>query len=333
MFPNTLDKAPAIASAVADKVNDAAKDQEIVDVTKLGEFDQVNIKKSISDDKIESIFNQTKITEPSQLQEQIFDFKKEKGIADKEFEGFNSYDEYLKDKIKNQIALTASTSQQLKSKWDLTVNNNQGGANRTGTGNTGISGPGNVGYQFNKIGVPETVGGIIMMPIDVSDDAIRTTGAAIEKRGNQNYVKLEDLWRFEDKDSPHSKIQLDWVWTDKQAKDTTWRPDQGKYFTIDNKEVTGRPSGIIWDQDGNGWANIDSGPGKTAKVLIYPKSKDAYGDQSDVTNNSRQNARQLLITFDQATPKGTLNSKAMSDPWGTVNNIFNRQTGLVTDIE
>jgi len=328
---NTLDKAPAIASAVADNVNDAAKNQEIVDVTKLGEFDQVNIKKSISDDKIESIFNQTKITEPSQLQEQIFDFKKEKGIADKEFEGFNSYDEYLKDKIKNQIALTASTSQQLKSKWDLTVNNNQGGANQVNSGNTAIAGGGNIGYQFNKIGTPESINGTFMMPIDVSDDAIAKTGAAIEKRGNQNYVKLEDLWRFEDITNPYSKIQLDWVWTNKQAKDTTWRPDDGKYKTIGNQEVTGKPTSIIWDQDGNGWANIDSGGGKTVKVLIYPKSASAYGDQTDVTNNSRQNAKQLLITFDEATPKGTLGSSALNDPWSSVNNIFNRKTGLVTD--
>jgi hypothetical protein len=330
---NTLEKAPAIVNAVSGVVNDAAKDKDIVDITKLKEFDQLNIKNSISDDKIESIFNQAKITEPSQLQEQIFTFKKDKGISDPEFDEFDSYDEYLRDKIKNQIALTSSNSEQLKSKWQFIVNNNQGGSNTTNTGNTGISGPGNVGYQFNKIGTPENVGGVIMMPIDVSDDAIKNTGAAIENRGGQNYVKLEDLWRFEDKDNLHSKILLDWVWTDKQAKDKTWRPDQGRYYTIDNKEVTGKPSNIIWDQDGNGWANIDSGSGKNAKVLIYPKTPDAYASQSDVTNNSKSNAKQLLITFDQATPKGTLDSKAMADPWGTVNNIFNRKTGLVTDIE
>ena len=329
---NTLDKAPAIVNAVAGVVNDAAKDKDIVDVTKLKEFDQLNIKNSISDDKIESIFNQTKITEPSQLQEQIFDFKKEKGISDPEFDGFDSYDEYLKDKIKNQIALTSSNSEQLKSKWQFIVNNNQGGSNQTNTGNTGISGPGNVGYQFNSIGTPENVNGVFMMPINVSDDAIAKTGASIENRAGQNYVKLEDLWRFEDKDNLHSKILLDWVWTDKQKTDKTWRPDQGKYYTVDNKEVTGKPSNIIWDQDGNGWANIESG-GNTVKVLIYPKTPDIYGSQSDVTNNSKSNAKQLLVTFDQATPKGTLNSKAMSDPWTTVNNIFNRQTGLVTDIE
>jgi hypothetical protein len=330
---NTLDKAPAIVNAVAGVVNDAAKDKDIVDITKLKEFDQLNIKNSISDDKIKNIFNQTKVTEPSQLQEQIFTFKKNKGISDPEFDEFDSYDEYLKDKIKNQIALTSSNNEQLKSKWQFIVNNNQGGSNTTNTGNTGISGPGNVGYQFNKIGPPENVGGVIMMPIDVSDEAINKTGAAVENRSGQNYVKLEDLWRFEDKDNPHSKILLDWVWSDKQAKDKTWKPDQGRYYTIDNKEVVGKPSNIIWDQDGNGWANIDSGSGKNAKVLIYPKTPDAYTSQSDVTNNSKSNAKQLLITFDEATPKGTLDSKAMSDPWTTVNNIFNRQTGLVTDIE
>jgi hypothetical protein len=327
-----LAKAPDLQKAVAATVNSTAKTSEIVDITKLGRFDQVEIKKSIPDDKVEDVFQVAKNSEASKLEEKLYDFKQKNGIPDADFDKFNSYDEYLMDQVKDQIALTASTNPQLKSQWQINISNNTGGSNQTNTGNTAISGPGNVGYQFNTIGVPETVGGIVMMPIDVSDDAIRTTGAAIEKRGNQNYVKLEDLWRFEDKDNPHSKIQLDWVWTDKQAKDKTWRPDQGKYRTIDNKEVTGRPSGIIWDQDGNGWANIDSGSGNTVKVLIYPKSKDAYGSQTDVTNNSIQNAKQLLITFDEATPKGTLDSKAMSDPWTTINNIFNRQTGLVTDL-
>jgi hypothetical protein len=327
-----LAKAPDLPKAVAATVNATAKNKDIVDIGKLNKFDKITIKNSIPDDKVQDIFQVAKNSEASKLEEKLYDFKQKNGILDPEFDKFNSYDEYLMDQVKDQIALTASESDQLRSQWQINISNNTGGANQTNTGNAAIAGAGNVGYQFNKIGTPENVGGVIMMPIDVSDDAVRTTGAAIEKRGNQNYVKLEDLWRFEDITNPYSKIQLDWVWTDKQAKDKNWRPDQGKYRTIDNKEVTGRPSGIIWDQDGNGWANIDSGSGNTAKVLIYPKSKDAYGSQTDVTNNSIQNAKQLLITFDEATPKGTLDSKAMSDPWGTVNNIFNRKTGLVTDL-
>ena len=326
-----LAKAPDLPKAVAATVNATAKNKDIVDIGKLNKFDKITIKSSIPDEKVQDVFEVAKNSEASKLEEKLYDFKQKNGILDPEFDKFNSYDEYLMDQVKDQIALTASENDQLRSQWQINISNNQGGANQVNTGNTGFSGPGNVGYQFNKIGIPEPINGTFMMPIDVSDDAIAKTGAAIENRGGQNYVKLEDLWRFEDKDSPHSKIQLDWVWTDKQAKDTTWKPDSGKYKTIDNQEVTGKPTSIIWDQDGNGWANIDSGGGKTVKVLIYPKSEIAYGDQTDVTNNSRQNAKQLLITFDEATPKGTLGSSALNDPWSSVNNIFNRKTGLVTD--
>jgi len=327
-----LAKAPDLPKAVAATVNATAQNKDIVDIGKLGKFDKVTIKSSIPDEKVQDIFEVAKNSEASKLEEKLYNFKQKNGIPDADFDKFNSYDEYLMDQVKDQIALTASENDQLRSQWQININNNAGGSNQTNTGNTGISGKGNVGYQFNKIGVPENVGGVVMMPIDVSDEAIRNTGAAIENRAGQNYVKLEDLWKFEDITNPHSKIQLDWVWTEKQKADKTWKPDQGKYYTVDNKEVTGRPSMVIWDQDGNGWSSIDDGSGNTVKVLIYPKTKEAYGDQTDITNNALRNAKQLLITFDQATPEGTFESKAMSDPWGAINNLFNRQTGLIKDL-
>jgi hypothetical protein len=74
--------------------------------------------------------------------------------------------------------------------------------------------------DFNSIGTPTPINGVMMIPIDVSDDAIQKTGASVEDVNGQKYVKLADLWRFEDKDNLHSKIQLDWVWTEKAAKDT-----------------------------------------------------------------------------------------------------------------
>jgi hypothetical protein len=329
-----LAKAPDIRNAVAKVVNDKPLDTEIAEIKKasLG-MKEVDMKKYLSTDKIQGIIDEIKTEEPSKLAEKLFNFKKQNDIQDPTFADYDTYDDYLADQVRTQVATRSSLTEGVKGSMTFVNNNyNGGGTNQTNTGNTGISGPGNVGYQFNSIGIPENVNGVFMMPINVSDDAIAKTGAAIENRAGQNYVKLEDLWRFEDKDNLHSKILLDWVWTDKQKTDKTWRPDQGKYYTVDNKEVTGKPSNIIWDQDGNGWANIESG-GNTVKVLIYPKTPDIYGSQSDVTNNSKSNAKQLLVTFDQATPKGTLNSKAMSDPWTTVNNIFNRQTGLVTDIE
>jgi hypothetical protein len=328
-----LAKAPDNRKIVDETVGRVPLDTEVADIKAAAlNMKQIDLKKEIPSDKIQPIIDKIKTSNESQLEEKLFNFKKDKGIPDAEFDQYTDYDDYLADKVRTAVALRANVGVQVKGTMTINVNN-AGGSNETNTGNTGISGPGNVGYQFNSIGIPENVGGVFMMPINVSDDAIKNTGAAIENRAGQNYVKLEDLWRFEDKDNPHSKILLDWVWTEKQAKDKTWKPDQGRYYTIDNKEVVGKPSNIIWDQDGNGWANIDSGSGKNVKVLIYPKTPDIYGSQSDVTNNSKSNAKQLLVTFDEATPKGTLDSKAMSDPWGTVNNIFNRKTGLVTDIE
>lgn len=329
---NTLDKAPAIANAVADKVNDAAKNQEIVDITKLGKFDQVNIKKSISDDKIESIFNQTKITEPSQLQEQIFDFKKEKGIEDKEFEGFASYDEYLMDKIKNQIALTASTNDQLRSQWQINISNRTGSDQRTAQGNLVYGTPGRSDAQANDI-KPDNIKQIgadtfVEIKVDPSiAQRVEATGSSMREENGVQYINVADLWKFEDSQSPKAIFPIDWIWTNKQnAKgDPNWRPQDGNYTTPNGTNVSGYPIGLIWDQAGNGWSKIKSGNGDITPVMIYPTSTSAYGgERSQVVLGAKRNATQFLTTFSD---NKLIDQSAVNTPFESVFNSFNKETG------
>jgi hypothetical protein len=329
---NTLDKAPAIANAVADKVNDAAKNKEIVDITKLGEFDQVNIKNSISDDKIESIFNQTKITEPSQLQEQIFDFKKEKGIEDKEFEGFASYDEYLRDKIKNQIALTTSTNDQLRSQWQINISNRTGNGQKTETGNLVYGTPGRSDAQANDI-KPDNIKQIgadtfVEIKVDPSiAQRVEATGSSMREENGVQYINVADLWKFEDSQSPKAIFPIDWIWTNKQnAKgDPNWRPQEGNYTTPNGTNVSGYPIGLIWDQAGNGWSKIKSGNGDITPVIIYPTSTSAYGgERSQVVLGAKRNATQFLTTFSD---NKLIDQSAVNTPFESVFNSFNKETG------
>ena len=323
-----LQKAPALQTAVAGVVNDAAKDKEIVDINKLGKFDKVEIKNSISDDKIQDIFEVTKSTEPSQLEEKLFDFKKENNISDKEFDNFNSYDEYLADKIKNQIALTASTSDSLRSQWQINITNKTGGTPNLPTGNTVTVTPGDANKQYQALDLtgikPE--GDTLFVPISVDDSVVQTAGAdsSIKDEGGKRYIKLDDLWKFEDKDSPAAKQNIDWVWTEKAEKDKTWQPKDGQYKTPSGETVNGRPTNLIWDQAGNGWATIQGSKGGV-NVMIYPTKADAYGTQTAASNAAKANAQQFILTFTDA---GLLGKNATTDPFGTIYNVFDKQQGL-----
>jgi len=323
-----LAKAPDLQKAVAATVNSTAKTSEIVDITKFNRFDQVEIKKSIPDDKIEDVFQVAKNTEASQLEEKLYDFKKANGIADKNFDKFNSYDEYLRDQIKEQVAITASTNPQLKSQWQLINNVNTGGTPTTQMGNTVTYTPGDANKQYQAIdftGIkPE--GDTLFIPISVDDSVIQTADAAssIKDEGGMRYVKLDDLWKFEDKDSKAAKQNIDWVWTEKAAKDTTWQPKDGQYKTPSGQVVNGRPTNLIWDQAGNGWATIQSSNG-SVNVMIYPTTADTYGTQTAATNAAKANAQQFILTFTEA---GLLGRNATTDPFGTIFNVFDKQQGL-----
>jgi hypothetical protein len=323
-----LAKAPDLQKAVAATVNATAKDKDIVDIGKLSKFDKVTIKSSIPDDKVQDVFEVAKNSESSQLEEKLYNFKQANGIRDPKFDQFNSYDEYLMDQVKVQIALTASENDSLRSQWQINISNKIGGTPTTPTGNTVTVTPGDANKQYQALDLtgikPE--GDTLFVPISVDDSVIQTVDAAasIKDEGGKRYIKLDDLWRFEDKDSAAAKQNIDWVWTEKASKDKTWQPKEGQYKTPSGQVVSGKPTNLIWDQAGNGWATIQGSKG-SVNVMVYPTTADAYGSQTAASNAAKANAQQFILTFTDA---GYLGSGATNDPYGTIFNVFDKQQGL-----
>jgi hypothetical protein len=330
---NTLEKAPAIINAVAGVVDDAARDKDIVDVDKLKTFDKVSIKESISDDKIDDIFSQAKNTEPSQLQEQIFDFKKEKGISDPEFDGFSTYDEYLKDKIKKQIALTSSNNEQLKSKWQISISNRTGGPTpTTPQGNAVNYTTGNNQVQAGGFGFGDYVNknGKHLVSIDVDDSVLtnaKLPAGAITEENGKRYIDVDYMYKFEDATDKAAIQDINWVWTAKQnAKgDPNWTPQAGNYKTTTGATVSGYPITLLWDQAGNGWGGIKDGSGNVVYVMVYPTKESYYGGSgSQVQNNAKRNATELLTTF---ADNGLVDKNAAANPFVGIYNNFNKTSG------
>jgi hypothetical protein len=330
---NTLEKAPAIINAVAGVVDNAARNKDIVDVDKLKTFDKVSIKESISDDKIDDIFSQAKNTEPSQLQEQIFDFKKEKGISDPEFDGFSTYDEYLKDKIKKQIALTSSNNEQLKSKWQISISNRTGGPTpTTPTGNAVSYVTGNNQVQAGGFGIGDYVNknGKHLVSIDVDDSVLtnaKLPAGAITEENGKRYIDVDYMYKFEDATDAAAVQDINWVWTAKQnAKgDPNWTPQAGNYKTTTGATVSGYPITLLWDQAGNGWGGIKDGSGNVVYVMVYPTDENAYGGSgSQVQNTAKRNATEFLTTF---ADNGLVDKNAAANPFIGIYKNFNKTSG------
>ena len=233
-----LAKAPDLPKAVAATVNATAKNKDIVDIGKLGKFDKLTIKSSIPDEKVQDIFEVAKNSEASKLEEQLYDFKQKNAISDPEFDKFNSYDEYLMDKIKDQIALTASENDQLRSQWQINISNNTGGGTQTtGGGNPIYVRPGDANKQFQALDRKKQLdkGNAKYIAISVDPSVLQNTGQTsdmILDEGGARYVKLDELWRFPDKDSNGAVQDISWVWT-KKAKEQqgAWSPKEGNYKT------------------------------------------------------------------------------------------------------
>jgi len=233
-----LAKAPDLPKAVAATVNATAKNKDIVDIGKLGKFDKLTIKSSIPDEKVQDIFEVAKNSEASKLEEQLYDFKQKNAISDPEFDKFNSYDEYLMDKIKDQIALTASENDQLRSQWQINISNNTGGGTQTtGGGNPIYVRPGDANKQFQALDRKKQLdkGNAKYIAISVDPSVLQNTGQTsdmILDEGGARYVKLDELWRFPDKDSKGAVQDISWVWT-KKAKEQqgAWSPKEGNYKT------------------------------------------------------------------------------------------------------
>jgi len=328
-----LAKAPDLQKAVAATVNITAKTSEIVDITKLGRFDQVEIKKSIPDDKIADVFQVAKNSEASKLEEKLYNFKQKNGIPDADFDKFNSYDEYLMDQVKDQIALTASTSPQLKSQWQININNNAGGTQTTQTGNPVYVFPGDANKQYQAVDLAGVIqkGNTTYVPISVDASVLQAVGQTsdmILDENNKRYVKLDEMYKFQDKDSPAAIQNISWVWSDKQAKDKNWNPKEGNYKTPSGLDVKGKPSEVLWDQAGNGWSAIEDSQGRKTYVLIYSTKDKAYGDQTPASNSVTANAQEFLGTFTDA---GILKQDVLKNPAGSIFSIFDKQQGLTAN--
>lgn len=323
-----LAKAPDNRKAVATVVNSVPLDTQITAIKSAAlNMKQIDLKKEIPDDKLEPILQTIKSSQEAQLEEKLFDFKKENGISDPEFANYSTYDEYLADKVRTQVALRANVGVQTKGSMVINVNN-AGGTPTTPTGNTITITPGDANKQYQALDLtgikPE--GDTLFVPISVDDSVIQlaNAGSSIKDENGKRYIKLDDLWKFEDKDSPAAKQNIDWVWTDKAEKDKTWQPKDGQYKTPSGQVVNGRPTNLIWDQAGNGWATIQGSKG-SVNVMIYPTETDAYGTQTAATNAAKANAQQFILTFTDA---GLLGKNATTDPFGTIYNVFDKQQGL-----
>jgi len=323
-----LAKAPDNRKIVDETVGRVPLDTEVAAIKSAAlNMKQIDLKKEIPSDKIQPIIDKIKTSNESQLEEKLFNFKKDKGIPDAEFDQYTDYDDYLADKVRTAVALRANVGVQVKGTMTINVNN-AGGTPTTPTGNTVTITPGDANKQFQAIDLtgikPE--GDTLFIPISVDDSVIQTADAAasIKDEGGRRYIKLDDLWKFEDKDSPAAKQNIDWVWTDKAAKDKNWQPKDGQYKTPSGKVVNGRPTNLIWDQAGNGWATIQGSQG-SVNVMIYPTKTDAYGTQTAASNAAKANAQQFILTFTDA---GLLGKNATTDPFGTIFNVFDKQQGL-----
>jgi hypothetical protein len=323
-----LAKAPDNRKIVDETVGRVPLDTEVADIKSAAlNMKQIDLRKEIPSDKIQPIIDKIKTSNESQLEEKLFQFKKDKGISDPEFDQYTNYDDYLADKVRTAVALRANVGVQVKGSMVINVNN-AGGTPTTATGNTVTITPGDANKQFQAIDLtsikPE--GDTLFIPISVDDSVVQTADAAasIKDEGGKRYIKLDDLWKFEDKDSPAAKQNIDWVWTDKAAKDKNWQPKDGQYKTPSGEVVNGRPTNLIWDQAGNGWATIQGSKG-SVNVMIYPTKTDAYGTQTSASNAAKANAQQFILTFTDA---GLLGKNATTDPFGTIFNVFDKQQGL-----
>jgi hypothetical protein len=328
-----LAKAPDLPKAVAATVNATAKNKDIVDIGKLGKFDKLTIKSSIPDEKVQDIFEVAKNSEASKLEEQLYDFKQKNAISDPEFDKFNSYDEYLMDKVKDQIALTASENDQLRSQWQINISNNTGGGTQTtGQGNPIYVRPGDANKQFQALDRYKQLdkGNSKYVAISVDPSVLQKTGQTsdmILDEGGSRYIKLDELWRFPDKSNPGAVQDISWVWTNAaKTQPGAWSPKEGNYKTPSGLDVNGKPVELLWDQDGNAWATIETTKGDKVRVLVYDTEENVFGAGSPATNSIKGNAQAFLGTFTDA---GALLPGVLNNTRASIAKIFDKTEGLI----
>lgn len=327
-----LAKAPDNRKAVATVVNSVPLDTEITAIkTAALNMKQIDLKKEIPDDKLEPILQTIKSSQEAQLEEKLFDFKKENGIDDPEFANYSTYDEYLADKIRTQVALRANVGVQAKGSMVINVNNNTGGTKTTGQGNPIYVRPGDANKQFQALDRKKQLdkGNTKYLAISVDPSVLsnlQQSADMILDEGGARYVKLDELWQFPDKSNPGAVQDISWVWTDKaKVQPGAWSPKEGNYKTPSGLDVNGKPVEVLWDQDGNGWATIETTKGDKVRVLIYDTEENVFGVGSPATNSIKGNAQAFLGTFTDA---GALKPEVLNNTRASISNIFDKTEGL-----
>mgnify|MGYP003642826202 CR=1 FL=1 len=329
-----LAKAPDIRDAVSKVVSIKPLDTEVEEIKKaaLG-MKEVDMKKYLATDKIQGIIDEIKAEEESKLAEKLFDFKKENGIEDPAFSNYDTYDDFLADQVRTQVATRSNLTEGVRGSMTFVNNNynNSGKTDKTDTGNAINYTPGNNQVQAGYLGRDQyrNEGGKHYIQIGV-DPAVRAnaglSAGAITNIGGSDYINIDELYKFEDKDNPAAVQSIDWVWTAKQNEkgDNAWKPLAGNYETT-RGAVSGYPIKVLWDQAGNAWAAIKESGGNITHVMIYPAETSDYGGAGGaVQNAAERNASQLLRTF---ADNGLVGKDEVENPFVSIYNNFDKKDG------
>lgn len=329
-----LAKAPDNRIAVDNVVDKVPLDTEITAIKAAAlNMKQIDLKKEISADKIQPIIDRIKTENPAKLEEQLFNFKKKNGISDSDFDQYATYDDYLADKVRTAVANRANIGVQTKGSMVINVNNNAGGGTQTtGQGNPIYVRPGDANKQFQALDRYKQLdkGNSKYVAISVDPSVLQATGQTsdmILDEGGSRYVKLDELWRFPDKSNPGAVQDISWVWTNKAKEQPgAWSPKEGNYKTPSGLDVNGKPVELLWDQDGNGWATIETTKGDKVHVLVYDTEENVFGAGSPATNSIKGNAQAFLGTFTDA---GALKPGVLNNTRASISKIFDKTEGLI----
>lgn len=119
-YKDLLTAVPNISAAVKTSVESAGTDSEITnlqkaDFSKKKSDEILSMEKKVNEQDIPRILADVNSKPEIQKARAIFEFKKEKGILDKaEYNGYDDFDDYLKDMVLNKVAMKTSTGELYK---------------------------------------------------------------------------------------------------------------------------------------------------------------------------------------------------------------------------
>ena len=119
-YKDLLTAVPNISAAVKTSVESAGTDSEITnlqkaDFSKKNSDEILSMEKKVNEQDIPRILAGVNSKPEIQKARAIFEFKKEKGILDKaEYNGYDDFDDYLKDMVLNEVALKTTTGELYK---------------------------------------------------------------------------------------------------------------------------------------------------------------------------------------------------------------------------